>query len=153
MKTLRLLCIDTPSLMDSLRGSTVGFRFLSAHRPQAAGRWTGTLVIRAVPNCRIMIRGEYRDLTGSWVSLPVPLPWVQTPPEPVSSGRNDDTDAAPSSFTLKASELRVLSRLTTTASTPAASASRHPSPDAMQGSLPTEWLLLCREGVQPSGIL
>ena len=90
-----------------------------------------------------------RDLTGSLVTLPAPMPCSETPVESRCPGRSGHPDAVPTPNTMKTSAI-MISRLPHGVSARCLRFKRSVT-GPRQDSLPADGLRLCREGVEPSG--
>jgi hypothetical protein len=101
------------------------------------------------PIAGVLSRGRERDLPGSQVIHPVPLPRSRTPAESTIPRLFVGlVDAAPASRTAKASACQLF-RGYRAASAPAAYASRMVLPPSMQSSLPAGWLAFTGRASNP----
>ena len=101
------------------------------------------------PIAGVLSRGRERDLPGSQVIHPVPLPRSRTPAESTIPRLFVGlVDAAPASRTAKASASQLF-RGYHAASAPAAYASRMVLPPPMQSSLPAGWLAFTGRASNP----
>jgi hypothetical protein len=120
----------------------------------APGRTEGSLLGRGHcstgdPIAGVLSRGRERDLPGSQVIHPVPLPRSRTPAESTIPRLFVGLiDAAPASRTAKASACQLF-RGYRAASAPAAYASRMVLPPPMQSSLPAGWLAFTGRASNP----
>jgi hypothetical protein len=97
----------------------------------------------------LLARGRERDLPGSQVIHPMPLPRSRTPAESTIPRLFVGlVDAAPASRTAKASACQLF-RGYRAASAPAAYASRMVLPPPMQSSLPAGWLAFTGRASNP----
>ena len=98
-------------------------------------------------------RGRDRDLSGSLVILPVPLPCSNTPAGSLPPGHCRRHRCCPQTQHTEGPSDQHDFEACHTASAHAVYASRTPLPTPMQDSLPADWLGLYREGFEPSGSL
>jgi hypothetical protein len=94
--------------------------------------------------------GRRRDLSGSQVTHPAPLPCSETPAESVILAMADFLILPPDPTRRRLQRLHDF-EANTRLRHPAVYASRATSPSPLQDSLPAGRLRLCREGVEPSG--
>ena len=100
----------------------------------------GSIVQPATRSAGLLARGRERDLPGSQVIHPAPLPRSRTPAESTIPRLFVGlVDAAPASRTAKASACQLF-RGYRAASAPASYASRMMLPPPLQSSLPAGWL-------------
>lgn len=113
----------------------------------------GLFWLPATPGSGLFSRGRDRDLSGSLVILPVPLPCSNTPAGSLPPGHYRRHRCCPQTQHTEGPSDQHDFEAYHTASTHAVYASRAPLPTPMQDSLPADWLGLCREGFEPSGSL
>lgn len=108
----------------------------------------GVFSLPTHPNPAQYLRSQ-RDLTGSLVAPPAPMPCSKTPVESRYPGRSGYPDAVPTTSTVKTSAI-MISRLPHGVSARCLRFKRSVT-GPLQDSLPAGGLRLCREGVEPSG--
>ena len=152
MKPLRRPAALGPRLMFSPRASTWSWLFVLAEAlPVVAKPATGPGALLSRRSIfRRLPRGCRRDLSGSQVTHPVPLPCSKTPAEPVGLTMTAVPVLPPHPTRRRLRRFHDFEAYGT-ASAPAVYASRAELPPPMQDSLPAGGLRLCREGVEPSG--
>jgi len=118
MRALRLPAPNTVSLMDSLHRPSPRLLVCSPAAETSARAWP---VYSRLPVASWT--GRTQDLPGSWGIHPVPLPCSRTPAGLAGLTLSAIPSAVPIGWTMKTPAIRVISRLSHTASVPAAYAS------------------------------